>query len=128
MSDALRKAAEKALEPLPCPFCGGHEVTIVEGGSFRWRLAQCCNCGAQSGEVRVQTLGDGTKEEWEAQAERNAIAEWNTRAALAAPQELPPEMIEAGYIAMYRAVTGDTETTEHEIAETYRAMIGARKP
>jgi hypothetical protein len=48
-------------------------------------------------------------------------------AALAAPQELPPEMIEGGYIAMYRAVTGDTETPEHEIAETYRAMIGARK-
>lgn len=65
---------------LPCPFCGHAEVTVHEGSTFRWRYAACDNCGAQSCEIRIQTLGDGTKEEWEEQARIDAITEWNTRA------------------------------------------------
>ena len=65
---------------LPCPFCGGRKVSVHEGSTFRWRFAACDNCGAQTGEVRCQTMGDGTKEEWEAQAKLYAIAEWNRRA------------------------------------------------
>ena len=64
---------------LPCPFCGHVGVTVHEGSTFRWRYASCDACGAQAGEVRVQTLGDGTKEEWEETAKREAIEEWNTR-------------------------------------------------
>ncbi len=64
----------------PCPFCGGTEITTYEGSSFRWRFAFCNTCGAQSGEVCVQTLGEGTPEEWEAAAISDALAEWNKRA------------------------------------------------
>ena len=65
---------------LPCPLCGHVGVTVQEGLTFRWRYATCDECGASAGEVRVQTLGDGTKEEWERAAHIKAIEEWNTRA------------------------------------------------
>jgi Lar family restriction alleviation protein len=64
---------------LPCPFCGATSVSVREGSTFRWRYASCDECGAQAGEVRRQTLGEGTKEEWEAEATRSALAEWNRR-------------------------------------------------
>jgi Lar family restriction alleviation protein len=67
------------IEPLPCPFCGKVGVDICETTTFRWRVAQCQHCGAQGAEIRVQTLGEGTKEEWEAQAREDAIEEWNRR-------------------------------------------------
>lgn len=76
MSDELKAA-------LPCPFCGYESVSVIEGSTFRWRLAECSNCGARSGEVRIQTLGDGTREHWEDDAKNDAIAEWNKRAAIA---------------------------------------------
>jgi Lar family restriction alleviation protein len=63
----------------PCPFCGETGVSVIEGSTFRWRLAQCNHCGAQATDVRIQTLGEGTQEEWEADAHRRAIEEWNTR-------------------------------------------------
>ena len=67
-------------EPLPCPFCGNAEVSVHEASTFRWRVAECGQCGAKCGEIRIQTVGDGTKEEWEAVAKEDAIKEWNTRA------------------------------------------------
>jgi Lar family restriction alleviation protein len=72
-------AARLRVNPLPCPFCGGTNIEVVEGDTFRWRLACCRECGAQAGEVRIQTLGDGTPEEWEADAASRAIEEWNRR-------------------------------------------------
>lgn len=70
------------LTPLPCPFCGGTEVLITEGDNFRWRLAFCNCCGAAAGNVRCQTTGNGTKDEWEANAKKRAIEEWNRRAPI----------------------------------------------
>jgi hypothetical protein len=52
---------------------------VAEGSTFRWRFAQCLDCGARGPEVRVQTLGEGTPEEWEATARIEAIAAWNRR-------------------------------------------------
>lgn len=63
----------------PCPFCGGSNISVIQGSTFRWRLAEC-DCGARAGEVRIQTMGDGTQAQWEAQAAVDAIKEWNTRA------------------------------------------------
>ena len=68
------------VRPLPCPFCGGENVAVHEGTSFRWRYAGCEECGASAGEVRIQTCGEGTHEEWESEARNRAIEEWNTRA------------------------------------------------
>ena len=68
-------------EVKPCPFCGHQGVTVQEGSTFRWRYAFCDGCGAQGGEVRCQTLGEGTPEEWEKTAEAAATAEWNERTA-----------------------------------------------
>ena len=42
------------LEPLPCPFCGGTDIIVMDGSTFRWVVATC-GCGAACGEVRVQT-------------------------------------------------------------------------
>lgn len=72
---------------LPCPFCGGTDVAIVEGSSFRWRLASCNGCGAQAPDVRIQTMGEGTPKEWEAVAHKAALAEWNKRAVSASPEQ-----------------------------------------
>lgn len=63
----------------PCPFCGGISVSVSDADSFRWRRAVCNECGAEAPEVRRQTLGAGTNEEWEADAERRAIEAWNER-------------------------------------------------
>jgi Lar family restriction alleviation protein len=78
---APRSSEAEANRLQPCPFCGNREVSVYEGSTFRWRYAACDSCGAQSGEVRVQTLGDGTKAQWEAAASKDAIDAWNTRAA-----------------------------------------------
>ena len=64
----------------PCPFCGGTEVQVIDGSTFRWRLAQCQGCYAQAPEVRIQTAGGGTRDEWEVKATRLALDEWNKRA------------------------------------------------
>ena len=63
-----------------CPFCGSTEVNVHEGSTFRWRYASCGECGASAGEIRCQTFGNGTKEEWEQNAKRDALEAWNTRA------------------------------------------------
>jgi Lar family restriction alleviation protein len=68
------------MTTLPCPFCGSTAVATQEGSTFRWRFAYCMECGAQAGEIRVQTLGAGTPAEWQAKANADAIAEWNRRA------------------------------------------------
>ena len=65
--------------PLPCPFCGSDNIEVCDGSTFRWVYAGCGDCGAQAGEVRRQTLGEGTREEWEAAAKLSAIVEWNRR-------------------------------------------------
>lgn len=72
---------EEAMTAKPCPFCGGSRVSVREGSTFRWLYASCDECGAQAGEVRVQTLGEGTNEQWRAVGEADAMEAWNTRAA-----------------------------------------------
>ena len=63
----------------PCPFCGHVGLEFREGSTFRWLIADCGGCGCSLGETRIQTLGEGTKEEWMAQAQSDAIEVWNTR-------------------------------------------------
>ena len=65
---------------MPCPFCGGTKVIVIEGGTFRWRRAECQECEAMAGSVRIQTTGDGTNEEWEKAAAADALKRWNERA------------------------------------------------
>lgn len=67
------------MEAKPCPFCGSNNIGVVPGSTFRWVRAVCGKCGAQAGEVRMQTLGEGNKDEWEAAAATGAIEEWNKR-------------------------------------------------
>lgn len=67
-------------ELLPCPWCGHVGLDFSEGSTFRWRIAECANCGASTGEERIQTLGEGTREEWEANVRERLIAAWNRRA------------------------------------------------
>jgi len=61
------------------PFCGGTKISTHEGSTFRWLYASCDECGAQAGEVRVQTLGNGTPEQRRATAAVDALAAWNER-------------------------------------------------
>ena len=62
----------------PCPFCGHDGVTVVEGSTFRWRVAMCERCGAQSGEVRHNTLAEDQAEA-ENRSTLEAIGIWNER-------------------------------------------------
>jgi Lar family restriction alleviation protein len=118
---------QSIMEPLPCPFCGHVGLDFREGSTFRWIIAECSGCGASRGEARIQTLGQGTKEEWMADAQQDAIAEWNRRApveAIAAPGvaqgwvmvpvEPTPTMLAA--LWAYKANT---------LAEQYAAMLAA---
>lgn len=73
------KAAATVIMPQPCPFCGCVVLNIGEGSTFRWRRVECSNCGTLGPEARVQTIGQGTKEQWEADGRDAAIAEWNKR-------------------------------------------------
>lgn len=70
------------IAPLPCPFCGQLGIEVTESSTFRWRIAECCTCGARCGEVRIQTVGQGTTEEWEAQAYARVVEEWNKRSPI----------------------------------------------
>lgn len=92
-------------ELLPCPFCGYVGLDFGEGSTFRWITAECGGCGASTGETRIQTFGEGTREEWMADAKADAIASWNRRAPLhavdapvggeqAADEYLTPERIQ----------------------------------
>lgn len=65
--------------PKPCPFCGSENVSVVEGSTFRWRAISCAECDAIGPEVRMQTTGPGTREEWEANAKIVAVEAWNER-------------------------------------------------
>jgi len=76
---------DESMTPLPCPFCGSTDIDVAEGSSFRWMIACCIICGAQCGEVRVQTLGLGTRGQWDERGTRDAIAEWNKRAPTVTP-------------------------------------------
>lgn len=64
----------------PCPWCGATKINTHEGSTFRWLAVECAECGARPGEIRVQTIGDGTPEKWAANAQRDAIEAWNGRA------------------------------------------------
>ena len=63
----------------PCPFCGHVGLEFSQGSTFRWIVASCGGCGATTGETRIQTLGQGTKDEWMAHAQADAVAQWNRR-------------------------------------------------
>lgn len=71
--------SHKAVGMKPCPFCGSTKTVVAQGTTFRWRRLKCCNCDMQTGEQRVQTLGEGTPEEWEQDVIRALIETWNTR-------------------------------------------------
>ena len=72
-------ARSEQVQPLPCPFCGHVGVSGYEGSTFRWWHVACDGCGAQCGEVRVQTIGI-QREEAIQKATRDAVLEWNKRA------------------------------------------------
>ena len=69
------------MKPLPCPFCGDINGEVQQTSTFRWR-AWVCGCGVVGPDVRIQTLGEGTKEQWEEAAALEAVKAWNTRVPL----------------------------------------------
>lgn len=139
MNTQQEAAEREAL--LPCPFCGHVGLDFTEGSTFRWRIAQCAGCGATTGEERIQTTGEGTKEEWEAVCRARLIAAWNRRATLSqqgggavapgykvVPVEPTPEMLTAaGPMSNYDfEAPGASPDADH--AEWYRAMLAAAPP
>jgi len=70
---------DKKTLALPCPFCGHVGLEFNEGCTFRWIVASCGGCGASRGETRIQTFGEGAREDWLAEAQDDAIQNWNQR-------------------------------------------------
>ncbi len=105
--------ADETMTLLPCPFCGETGVSVHEGSTFRWMQAECDHCGASVGEVRVQTLGDGTTKEWLEQGRRDAIDEWNRRDPTIAESKVPDGV---ALIATERSrqLTQEGWTIEHD--------------
>lgn len=66
------------VQSLPCPFCGHLGVTGYEGSTFRWYYVACDGCGAQCGEVRIQTIGMPRGDAVRV-AHAEAVEEWNKR-------------------------------------------------
>ena len=81
MQQATIAASPLDIPVMPCPWCGDTDVKVIQGSTFRWRVAQCQTCGAQTGDVRAKTSGEGNLIEWEATAKAAALEEWNTRCA-----------------------------------------------
>jgi len=63
----------------PCPFCGDRGVTVVEGDTYRWRVAVCNSCGAHAPDVRYSILEGQTREQAFDDANKRAIEAWNDR-------------------------------------------------
>jgi len=66
-------------EVKPCPFCGTTYIHVVDGSGYRWRVAECTNCGARAGEVRVIRHEGYTAIQQETAAWIDAMKEWNER-------------------------------------------------
>jgi transcription elongation factor Elf1 len=66
------------IKAKPCPFCGNETISVVEGSSYRWRVAECGGCGARAGEVRINTLAED-KAQALADVVIRAVSEWNDR-------------------------------------------------
>jgi Lar family restriction alleviation protein len=70
-SDLKRIGAEF----LPCPFCGSTSIHVVEGSTFKWRVAECAECGARGSEERwIYTETDP-----DASVRARVVTAWNTR-------------------------------------------------
>jgi len=63
---------------LPCPFCGSADIASFAGSTFRWRYAMCVECGAQCGEIRINTM-TVPRPQAIADADENLLKEWNQR-------------------------------------------------
>lgn len=59
---------------LPCPFCGGRELSVVDGTTYQWLVVQCAECDARCGDVSRRGP----------EANAALVSEWNTRANMAA--------------------------------------------
>ncbi len=62
-------------ELLPCPFCGGDEVSLIANGIYGWRVS-CHSC---------RIYGEGFSSSYRADEDysedkKSAIKAWNTRA------------------------------------------------
>lgn len=63
-------AGEVNLQGLmPCPFCGGHILSVIDGSTYRWWTVQCGECDATCGDCNRR--GDD--------APAALIKAWNTR-------------------------------------------------
>lgn len=60
-------------EAKPCPFCGGTNIPLGEGSTFRWVVMECVDCGGRCGAVR-RPPGGAASDDYE-----SAVAEWNRR-------------------------------------------------
>jgi Lar family restriction alleviation protein len=110
---------DKAMNEIkPCPFCGGTSVSVIKGDTFRWRKAVCNACDAKAPEVRIQTSGDGTPDQWEDEADVKAMAEWNKRAPVPL-RDLSDEEI----AVLWNAQQGE----EASVFDCVRAIIKAAR-
>ena len=116
---------------LPCPFCGGDDIWTYAGSTFRWRYAACSECGAQSGEVRIDTIGKA-RHAAVAEADKECLVEWNHRPPTEAEQAFHrPTWIAAltlahNLCAQYSNRHNDNDETEQ--ADALNEMCGHIKP
>lgn len=65
--------------PLPCPFCGDVDSSIVEKGPVGWSAWACDNCGAHGPEVYRKRIGEGSPLDLEEELLVRCIEAWNKR-------------------------------------------------
>lgn len=52
----MTQQPKPADDAKPCPFCGEQGVTVRQGSTYRWIVAECNTCGATCGEQRIPSL------------------------------------------------------------------------
>ena len=113
----------------PCPWCGFVGVQVREGSSFRWMYAECDGCGVNGPEIRVQTLGEGTREQWWAEGKQDALDAWNLRKArdVDAIMALADEYARASSYATFTYERGGGHSGDKDMAEARAALLEALK-
>lgn len=86
-------------QPDECPVCRSKDIRVHEGDTFRWRYAICDACSFRGDEVRIQTMGQGMPEKWQAAARLDAIADMHRiYDACTAPLRAENEKLQSAYV------------------------------
>lgn len=110
------------LGGLPCPFCGGTKLHTYPGSTFRWRYAACDECGAQTGETRINTMTQPRPQAID-DAQADLLKDWNTRTVALPELQRPKDGPFAGLLESISALSREEDGGWSPDASRHLRMI-----